>query len=83
VAVQLHANATERSAPAPTIPQLARRGIEIVDKRSGKAVYLDGSWAEMFQLRLSAWAQNTPTQEEIEDTLEGYGGLANTPVSLH
>jgi hypothetical protein len=54
-----------------------------VDKRSGKEVYLDGSWAEMFQLRLSAWAQNTPTQQEIEDTLEGYSGLATTPISLH
>ena len=81
--VQIHANAPEQSAPAPIIPQLARHGFEIVDKRSGKEVYLDGSWAEMFQQRLSAWAQNTPTQEEIEDTLEGYSGLANTLVSLH
>ena len=85
VVVQIHANAPEASAsaPAPVIPQLARHGFEIVDKRSGKEVYLDGSWAEMFKERLSAWAQNTPTQEEIEDTLEGYSGLANTPISLH
>ena len=83
VVVQIHANAPEESAPAPLTPQLARHGFEIVDKRSGKEVYLDGSWAEMFQLRLSAWAQNTPTQEEIEDTLESYSGLATTPVSLH
>ncbi|MBC7599068.1 MAG: DUF3567 family protein, partial [Polaromonas sp.] len=54
-----------------------------VDKRSGKEVYLDGSWAEMFQQRLSAWEKNAPTQQEIEDTLEGYSGLANTPISLH
>ena len=81
--VQIHANAPEESAPLPTIPHLVRHGFEIVDKRSGKEVYLDGSWAEIFQQRLSAWAQNTPTQEEIEDTLEGYSGLANTPVSLH
>lgn len=81
--VQIHANAPEASAPAPAIPELARHGFEIVDKRSGKEVYLDGSWAEMFQQRLSAWAKDTPTQEEIEDTLEGYSGLATTPVSLH
>lgn len=31
--------------PAPPMP---RHGFEIVDKRSGKEVYLDGSWAEMF-----------------------------------
>jgi Protein of unknown function (DUF3567) len=83
VVVQIHANAPEEAAPEPVVPELARHGFEIVDKRSGKEVYLDGSWAEMFQQRLSAWAQNAPTQEEIEDTLESYSGLANTPVLLH
>ena len=83
VVVQIHANAPHASAPVPAIPQLARHGYEIVDKRSGKQVYLDGSWAEMFQQRLHGWQQHTPTQEEVEDTLEGYSGLANTPVSLH
>ena len=83
VVVQIHANAPEASAPPPTVPQMARNGFEIVDKRSGKEVYLDGSWAEMFQLRLSAWEKNIPTQEEVENTLESYSGLANTPVSLH
>ncbi|CAN5156088.1 DUF3567 domain-containing protein [soil metagenome] len=83
VVVQIHANAPEASTPQPVIPELARHGFEIVDKRSGKEVYLDGSWAEMFQQRLSAWARTTPTQEEVEDTLEGYSGLAHTPVSLH
>ena len=83
VVVQFHANAPEESDPVPAIPQLARHGYEIVDKRSGKQVYLDGSWAEMFQQRLSGWEKHTPTQEEVEDTLEGYSGLANTPVSLH
>ncbi len=83
VVVQIQANAPEESAPVPAIPELARNGFEIVDKRSGKEVYLDGSWAEMFQLRLSAWAKDTPTQEEVEDTLEGYSGLATTPISLH
>ena len=83
VVVQIHANAPAESAPAPAVPELARHGFEIVDKRSGKEVYLDGSWAEMFQQRLNVWQQNTPTQEEIEDTLEGYAELAHTPVSLH
>ena len=83
VVVQIHANAPEESAPAPAIPELARHGFEIVDKRSGKEVYLDGSWAEMFQQRLSAWAKDTPTQEEVEEMLEGYSGLATTPISLH
>ena len=83
VVVQMRANALEPSAPHPAVPQLARHGFEIVDKRSGKEVYLDGSWAEMFQQHLSAWAKDTPTQEEVENTLESYSGLANTPVSMH
>ena len=83
VVVQIHANAPEESAPAPAIPELARHGFEIVDKRSGQEVYLDGAWAEMFQQRLSAWAKDTPTQEEVEEMLESYSGLATTTVSLH
>ena len=64
-------------------PTLVRHGFEIVDKRSGKEVYLDGSWAELFQAKLQAWQQHSPTQEEVEDTLEGYSGLAQQPVVVH
>jgi hypothetical protein len=69
--------------PAGTPSVLERHGFEIVDKRSGKEVYLDGSWAEMFQQQIQAWQQRTPTQEEVEDTLEGYTGLAQQPVLVH
>ena len=68
---------------APHLPVLERHGFEIVDKRSGKEVYLDGSWAELFQQQITAWQLNTPTQEEVEDTLEGYAELAHTPVLVH
>ena len=65
------------------VPTLARHGFEIVDKRAGKEVYLDGSWAELFQQHISAWQENTPTQEEVEDTLERYAELAQNPVVVH
>ena len=68
---------------APPRPQLARHGFEIVDKRSGKEVYLDGSWAEMFQQQILAWQRDTPTQEEVEDALDRYAGLAQNPVVVH
>ncbi|WP_353233840.1 DUF3567 domain-containing protein [Diaphorobacter ruginosibacter] len=71
------------AAAQPTVPQLPRHGFEIVDKRSGKEVYLDGSWAEMFQQQILEWQRNTPTQEEVEDTLDGYVGLAQNPVLVH
>jgi hypothetical protein len=63
--------------------RLARHGFEIVDKRSGKEVYLDGSWAELFQQQINAWQEKTPTQDEVEDTLECYTQLAQNPVILH
>lgn len=86
VVVQIQANADvtdTAGTDAPATPQLARHGFEIVDKRSGKEVYLDGSWAELFQQRLIDWQQNKPTQEEVEHTLEGYAELAHTPIALH
>jgi hypothetical protein len=70
------------SLPAPEY-RLARHGFEIVDKRSGKEVYLDGSWAELFQQQIIAWQAKTPTQDEVEDTLERYAQLAQNPVVLH
>ena len=64
-------------------PMLARHGFEIVDKRSGKEEYLDGSWAELFQQHIVAWQVNMPTQEEVEDTLSQYAELAQNPVLVH
>jgi len=88
VVVHMLADAVEPAVPvrndvlAP-VPKLARHGFEIVDKRSGKEVYLDGSWAEMFQQQILAWQRNTPTQEEVEEALDRYTGLAQNPVIVH
>ncbi|NIC42941.1 DUF3567 domain-containing protein [Aquabacterium sp. A08] len=82
--VHIQANAPQDRAESEAAgPHMPRHGFEIVDKRSGKEVYLDGSWAEMFHLQIQAWQQNTPTQEEVEDTLEGYATLAQMPVVVH
>ncbi len=89
VVVHMLPDAVEKSTSpalndtAPAAPQLARHGFEIVDKRSGKEVYLDGSWAEMFQEQILAWQRDTPTQEEVEDALDRYAGLAQNPVVVH
>ena len=77
---QLADDESEKDTPVPT---LARHGFEIVDKRAGKELYLDGSWAELFQQQIAAWQVNTPTQEEVEDTLESYASLAQNPVVVH
>jgi hypothetical protein len=83
VVVHMQANALSEGDARVTAPLLARDGFEIVDKRSGKEVYLDGSWAELFQQHITAWQANTPTQEEVEDTLEGFAELAQNPVVQH
>ncbi|MDI9335201.1 MAG: DUF3567 domain-containing protein [Cytophagales bacterium] len=63
--------------------KMLRQGFEIVDKRTGKEVYLDGSWAEFFQEKLNGWQRQAPTIEEIEKTLEGYAALATQPIMVH
>jgi len=83
VVVHMVPDAGDDDTATSDVPQLARHGFEIVDKRSGKEVYLDGSWAEMFQQIILDWQRNTPTQEEVEDTLDSYAGLAQNPVLVH
>ena len=79
----LAASGTAMARDDIAAPQLQRHGFEIVDKRSGKEVYLDGSWAELFQQHIVAWQANTPTQETVEQTLEQYAELAQNPVLMH
>jgi poly(3-hydroxybutyrate) depolymerase len=82
--VEAASDMTDDVTPATRpVPVMARHGFEIVDKRSGKEVYLDGSWAELFQQHINAWQLKTPTQEEVEDTLEQYAELAQNPVVAH
>ena len=84
VVVHMQPDAVEGQAPHDALtPQLTRHGFEIVDKRSGKEVYLDGSWAEMFQQQVLEWQRNAPTEEEVEDALDRYAGLAQNPVIVH
>jgi len=83
VSVDLPTESPSDGEQALLVPQLARHGFEIIDKRSGKEVYLDGSWAELFQQHISAWQLKTPTQQEVEETLEQYAELAQNPVLIH
>jgi len=80
VVVHMQANEATEGESAPGI---ARHGFEIVDKRSNKEVYLDGTWADAFQRQINAWQANTPTQEEVEETLDGYAELAQNPLVMH
>jgi len=81
--VHLEAIAAPDDAARPGQPPLVRHGFEIVDKRARREIYLDGGLAELFQLQIQAWQAQTPTQEEVEDTLAGYTALAQAPLLLH
>lgn len=81
--VHVDAHPVHEDDPRPTGPQLPRHGFEIVDKRTGKELFLDGSWAELFQERLTEWQRQAPTQDEVETTLEDYATLAQNPLILH
>ena len=82
--VMLLQTAAPDSAPVrDDLPALQREGFEIVDKRKGREVYLEGHWAELFQSHLRAWQERSPTREEVEETLAGYAELAQTPLALH
>ena len=71
------------SMPLAESPRLPRHGFELLDKRAGKELYLDGSWAELFQEQLQAWQRTVPTQDEVEDTLQRYAELAQIPTTVH
>lgn len=81
--VHLLPEASDDTSTPDEAQSFPRQGFEIVDKRAGKQVYLDGLWAELFQARITAWQENTPTQQEVEDTLAGYAELAQNPLVLH
>jgi hypothetical protein len=82
VVVHMQANEPAEGETASASPP-PRHGFEIVDKRTNKEIYLDGAWAESFQRQINAWQLNTPTQEEVEEKLEGYCELAQNPLVLH
>jgi hypothetical protein len=81
--MHLHAADTAAEPVRADVPALQREGFEIVDKRAGKEIYLEGHWAELFQNHLRAWQDRAPSQEEVEETLAGYAELAQTPLVLH
>ena len=78
-----HPNSSPAATAGGAEAFLPRHGFEIVDKSSGKEVYLDGAWAEFFQQEVNTWEAEGSSQEEIEATLTKYAELAQNPVVLH
>lgn len=60
-----------------------RHCFEIVDKREGKELLLDGEWANLFHDQCRTWNKVLPAQAEVEALLEAYCILAQLPMVVH
>ena len=64
-------------------PSPAHGGYEIVDKFAQRGIFLNGAVAEGFKRGVSALVERGPTEEEVDDFIEGYTLLAQQPVLMH
>jgi hypothetical protein len=64
-------------------PALARGGYEIVDKHAKREIFIEGALAEHFKQGVENLIRTSPSEEEIDDYLEGFTVLAQQPVVLH
>ncbi|MET0333499.1 MAG: DUF3567 domain-containing protein [Rhizobacter sp.] len=63
---------------------LTRGGYEIVDKFARKEIFIEGALAESFKLGVEALIEEgSPTEEEIDDYIEGYTSLMQHPLVMH
>jgi hypothetical protein len=59
-----------------------RGGYEIVDKFSGKEIYLEGALAERFQEGVQALVEQDDA-EALEEYIGGFAATAQHPVVMH
>jgi hypothetical protein len=64
-------------------PAASRGGFEIVDKRGRRDCWLQGALAERFILGAQALAARSNSQEDFDDYIAGFAGIASQPLALH
>ncbi len=72
--------------PAPAAdsrPALTRGGYEIVDKFARKEIFIEGALAERFKLGVQSLVDSGPTEEQLDDFIAGFTGMAQQAVALH
>jgi hypothetical protein len=62
---------------------LVRGGFEIVDKFSGKEIFIEGLMAESFKDGVNALIETSPSEEDMDDYIERYSPLMQHPVVQH
>ena len=64
--------------------QLQRGGYEIVDKFARKEIFIEGALAESFQEGVQALVdKGEPSEDELDDFIERYAAMGQTPVAMH
>lgn len=60
-----------------------RGGIELVDKASGRAGFLEGAVESKFRARMADLASGEPSVESVDEFLAGYDALLTHPMRVH
>jgi len=83
VLFEVGGDATAGGAAADAQPEPKRGGYEIVDKFAGKETFISGTLAVSFRAGVDALIESSPSEEEIDDYLEGFSALMQQPLVLH
>ncbi len=62
---------------------LGRGGYEIVDKFARKEIFIEGVMAASFKDGVDKLIETRPSQEEIDDYLDGFSALMQQPLIAH
>jgi hypothetical protein len=60
-----------------------RHGIELVDKTTGRAGFLEGAVEVKFRTRMAVLAAGEPSEESVDEFLGHYDALLINSVALH
>ncbi|MCB1996372.1 MAG: DUF3567 domain-containing protein [Burkholderiaceae bacterium] len=67
----------------PATPALTRGGYEIVDRRAGREIFLDGLLAEHFRQGVQALVDGEPDEDAMDAFIGRWTVLAQQPLALH
>lgn len=60
-----------------------RRGIELVDKTTGRAGFLEGAVEVKFRASMADLAAEQPNEESVDEFLGSYDALLLNSVTIH
>ncbi len=60
-----------------------QQGLELVDKRTSRGTYFQGDVAENFANAMNAAVTADSSEEHVDEFLDSFSVLLNSPVVLH